>query len=83
MLHLYLSVALSTQDHPAQTLVHFLSAPFPFYQKQCGPLGYLARAPAKQMEVEGKVGVRGKGEEERWPPARPGYVGTTWHFVFR
>lgn len=33
MLHLYLSMALSTQDHPAQTPVHFLGAPFPFYQK--------------------------------------------------
>jgi hypothetical protein len=26
--------------------------------------------------VKGKVAARGKGEEERWPPAKPGDVGT-------
>lgn len=84
MLPLYLTLALPTQSHPTQTLVHFLDAPFPFYQKQSGPFGYLYRATAKEVEVEveGRVGVRGEAEEERWPPARPGDVGTTCHFVF-
>lgn len=39
MLHFYLSLALPTQCHPAQTPVHFLAVPFLFYQKQSGPSG--------------------------------------------
>lgn len=70
MLYLYLSLALNTQRHPAQTLVHFLDAPFLFYH-------FLVRVTAKEVEVKGKVAARGKGEEERWPPAKPGGVGTS------
>lgn len=55
---------------PAQTPVHFLDAPFLFCQ-------YLVRATAKGVEVKGKVAARGKGGEGRWPPAKPGDVGTT------
>lgn len=55
-LFLYLSLALPTQCHPAQTLVHFLDAPFLFCQ-------YLVRATAKGVEVKGKVAARGKGGE--------------------
>lgn len=74
-LYLYLSLTLPTQCHPAQTLVHFLDAPFLFYQ-------FLVRATAKGVEVKGKVAVRGKGEEERWPPAKPGDVGTSVTLFF-